>query len=258
MPSFAVLLKPVQLLGICILGAIAITAQEPEFEAVSFKPSDGVEVQVTNNGLLASARRLGLAYTPGRVTGTETLLGYIREAYSVKEWQVLGPRWLGGDSFAIMATMPAETPKATVRLMLRAVLRKRFHLSLHEEERRTPVYTLVIDRRNESLSEVVPNPGHYSFESGAGSYKATAMPMRAFADSLGRVADRPVVDQTGLSGVYSFILKWSPEFETSPGGGTRDTGILEAIRQLGFKLEKKDLPQRVLVVDSADRKPTPN
>jgi uncharacterized protein (TIGR03435 family) len=256
MISSVVPFKLVGLLAVSTLGAIAAQAQE--FEAVSLKPSDGVEMSIASNGLPASTRRLGLTFTPGRVIGTETLLGYIREAYSVKAWQVSGPGWLGSDSFAIVATTPVETATTNARLMLRAMLRERFHLSLHEEEKSTPVYVLVVDRRSQALVEVIPNPGHYSFDSAAGSYTATAVPMRSFAEHLGRVADRPVIDQTGLSGAYSFSLKWAPEFEARTGGGTRDRGILEAIRQLGFRLEKKDLPQKILVVDSADRRPTAN
>jgi hypothetical protein len=67
-----------------------------------------------------------------------------------------------------------------------------------------------------------------------------------------------VVDNTKLEGAWDFTLKW-----TSPGrlaaAGAEGITIFDAIdKQLGLKLEAKQVPAPVLVVDRVNRKPTDN
>jgi uncharacterized protein (TIGR03435 family) len=69
---------------------------------------------------------------------------------------------------------------------------------------------------------------------------------------------RPVIDKTGLTGKYSFELKWdaSPpsaaesSVASDPDGGSIFTALQE---QLGLRLESQKGPVRVLVVDRAER-----
>jgi uncharacterized protein (TIGR03435 family) len=76
--------------------------------------------------------------------------------------------------------------------------------------------------------------------------------------------DRPVIDQTGISGRYDFDLEWLPD-ETQFGGmGLKPNpdlpkpDLFAAIqRQLGLKLEATRSPVDVLVVDHAE-KPSEN
>jgi uncharacterized protein (TIGR03435 family) len=63
---------------------------------------------------------------------------------------------------------------------------------------------------------------------------------------------RPVVDETGLSGTFDFTLDWVPEFNAPPdaaGPNFRD-GLKE---QLGLKLEPRQGPVDILVVDHVER-----
>jgi Protein of unknown function (DUF3738) len=146
--------------------SIQTLSQEPKFEAVSLKPSDGTEVTLTANGPVTT-RRVGLSFHPGRITGTETLLGFIREAYSVKDWQISGPSWLGGDSFAVLATMAEATSNATGRLMLRSMLAERFHTA-------TTFRFMKLCRRWYWQRAVPSRPGDASIT-------ATALPSQAFS-----------------------------------------------------------------------------
>lgn len=77
-------------------------------------------------------------------------------------------------------------------------------------------------------------------------------------DSWGHL-DRPVVDETGLSGTYDFALEFTPE--PRPSYATVDSGgltFVEALRQqLGLKLERKTGTLQFAVVDHVEE-PTEN
>jgi len=68
----------------------------------------------------------------------------------------------------------------------------------------------------------------------------------------------PVVDQTGLTGTYEFDIKWTGRGNLAKAAGD-GISIFDAVdKQLGLKLEAKSAPLPVVVVDSANEKPTPN
>ena len=81
------------------------------------------------------------------------------------------------------------------------------------------------------------------------------------------VLDRPVIDQTGITGRWDFILTWTPdEFQfgglgirpPAPADGATLPDLFTAFReQLGLKLESTRAPAEVLVVDGVE-KPSPN
>jgi uncharacterized protein (TIGR03435 family) len=72
--------------------------------------------------------------------------------------------------------------------------------------------------------------------------------------------DRPVVDQTGLSGRFDFTIAWTPE-SNHPSAPNADVPadpqgptFVEALRQqLGLKLESAKAPLRILVIDHVER-----
>jgi uncharacterized protein (TIGR03435 family) len=78
------------------------------------------------------------------------------------------------------------------------------------------------------------------------------------------LADRIVVDRTGLSGPYDWDLEWLPE-ETLPASVSPDrdspepgVSLFVALQeQLGLKLEATKAPVDVIVVDGA-APPTPD
>jgi len=87
------------------------------------------------------------------------------------------------------------------------------------------------------------------------------------------VMDRPVVDQTGLTDRYDFILKWTPDesqfaqfrganVKMPTANATNDPnappGLYTAIQeQLGLKMEATKAPDDVIVIDHVE-KPSPN
>ena len=76
--------------------------------------------------------------------------------------------------------------------------------------------------------------------------------------------DRPVLDQTGLTGNYDFLIEFTPEFTGPPPPGSNFTPdptgptFVEALKeQLGLKLDSQKGPADVIVVDHIDH-PTDN
>jgi uncharacterized protein (TIGR03435 family) len=68
---------------------------------------------------------------------------------------------------------------------------------------------------------------------------------------------RPVVDMTGMAGVYDFTLRWRSD-DTAVDGSSSPSIFTALQEQLGLKLETRKIEFRILVVDSAERVPTEN
>jgi uncharacterized protein (TIGR03435 family) len=86
------------------------------------------------------------------------------------------------------------------------------------------------------------------------------MGLQQLAEALSNASqtgvDRPVIDHTGLAGMFGFTLMFSP-LNTEPQVA-RDASIYTALReQLGLKLEPARGPVELLVIDSVEQ-PTPN
>jgi uncharacterized protein (TIGR03435 family) len=89
---------------------------------------------------------------------------------------------------------------------------------------------------------------------------------RAIADlaqTLSQFTGRPVVDRTGLTGLYDFVLKFTPEPGLNPNappgappisfGGDSPTLFTAVQEQLGLKLESVRAPVDVIVIDRIER-----
>ncbi len=81
-----------------------------------------------------------------------------------------------------------------------------------------------------------------------------------FADALSRVADRKVIDRTGMPGTFNIRLQWLPDEGNTIRSGDAielrpDTpSIFTALReQLGLKLEPGKAAVDLLLIDQAER-----
>jgi uncharacterized protein (TIGR03435 family) len=73
-------------------------------------------------------------------------------------------------------------------------------------------------------------------------------------------ADKPVVNMTGIKGEgrYHIELRWTPE-DTKDISSRYDPLFWKAMeREVGLKLEKRDLSCDIIVVDYVKREPTQN
>lgn len=98
---------------------------------------------------------------------------------------------------------------------------------------------------------------------GSSSNYVVTMPrgtMEDLAHHLSGAGDRPVVDQTGLTGAFDIKLTYKPAYikSTSPEPDLNDISIFTAVQdQLGLKLEPRRAMIDTLVVDHVE-KPSEN
>ncbi|SPE27856.1 hypothetical protein SBA3_1390014 [Candidatus Sulfopaludibacter sp. SbA3] len=141
----------------------------------------------------------------------QTLKVLVQEAYSMEDWQVEGPNWITAELYDVAATMPPHTSRETARLMLRTMLAERVGLQVHVAQRDIPVYALVPAKKGFKLHQVTDKPTAYS-EMYEDKFIATGT-LEDLATYSRRYSDRPVLDMTGIAGVYHIELHWTPDRE---------------------------------------------
>jgi uncharacterized protein (TIGR03435 family) len=208
-----------------------------------------------------------------------TMLDLIKIAYGVDADTVFGgPSWLETDRFDVIAKAPSATSPERIHLMLRVLLVDRFKLVLRKDTRPIQGFVLSVGSGTPKLK-----PADGSGEPGCQIQPFVATPnaptatrvvschnvtMEAFAQSLqgldktggigGGYLHGPVLDSTGLKGAWDFDLTWTLKGSAALARAT-DITIYDALdKQLGLKLEPGKVPMPVLIVDSANQKPSAN
>src|ERR1035438_8232633 len=222
------------------LGSVAVFSQTPpwrlEFEVASINSSSLSTAAQANAGQV----NVGVQIDGAQVhCANLSLTEYIRAAYRVKEYQVVGPDWLASERFDVSAKLPAGAKREQVPEMLQTLLADRFGMKTHRETRDLPAYAIIVGKGGLKIKESPPDPAADSAASGAAPINVTASGSRAgvsinygggssytfannrfegkkltmavLADSLSRYVDRPVVDMTGLPGKYDLTLQFTPE-----------------------------------------------
>jgi len=266
------------------------TAQvRPQFEVAAIKPAAADLSGDFTLGLNANGAQVHIAWA--------TLKDLVNMAYRVKRYQISGPPWLGADHFTVDAKIPEGFTTRNVPEMLQSLLDERFGLKLHWEKKEFPVYTLGLSNLALNLNEVDAPGAQLSFPIGninggrsiidfgsGGTFTfgdnmldAKKLNMDQFTEWFSNFMDKPVINNTGLKGYYDFQLKLTArDFQTMflwaaiAGGanippeavGSVDGLSLEslpnAVKNLGFKLERGKGLLDVLVVDAIQRTPTEN
>jgi uncharacterized protein (TIGR03435 family) len=234
-----------------VFAIVAAAADAPHFEAASVKRS-------TQEG------RRSMATSPGGLSYVNvTLSDCLRAAYHLERHQVAGPSWLAEERYVVTARTATATDGARLMQMLQSLLIERFRVELHREMRQLLAYVLRQGKDLRGLKPVdtrdgvVPAPGGMTFQ---------GLTMSEFTDVFLAglpFLDRPVINETGLSGRFSFTLKMVDD-----DSGTADLKraamnagpdlIIHALEAVGLRLERAKVQAEVLVVDRAERVPVEN
>ncbi len=269
--------------------AFSQTTGTPEFEVASVRVnqsgdtssfSDSRSGQVAFRGFTMKML-IGVAWKethafPELTALKVSLLG-LSALFNVYGEQYLkgGPPWLDSDRFDVIAKAPEGTSNNTMRLMLQKLLQDRFHLVVHGETRTLKVYSLTVGKGGHKLT---PSDGTGEAACAASIGKDNSyhrdchnMTMGEFAEQLASYAPRffegrPVVDATGLKGAWDFKLDWVPldggaAGLNAPAGTEFNSGrtIFGATdKELGLKLDLREQPMPIIMIDQVSRVPTEN
>ena len=199
-----------------------------EFEVASIRPAPPMDASV----------KIGM-HTDGAQVRFDflSLRDCMRLAWQVKDYQVVGPDWVGSDRFNITAKVPdGGATQEQVRTMLQNLLIDRFKLTFHNDKKEFAVYALVLSKNGLKMTETAPDAASDApaakpaginvnasgsaagvfVDLGNGSYYTFAdnklvghkLTLPRIADTLAQYMDKPVVDMTGLSDAkfYDFSL----------------------------------------------------
>jgi uncharacterized protein (TIGR03435 family) len=151
------------------------------------------------------------------------LRNLLMRAYKVSSYQVAGPGWLADTRFDIVAKVAPNSTNEQAWEMWRTLLAERFNLTLHRETKELPIYALVVEKggpkfHDATLDDPSGGAGFEPYRIGP-----EKMPLSQLADMLARNVERPVIDQTGLTGRYLITLAWQrddmPSAPTPEGPG---------------------------------------
>jgi uncharacterized protein (TIGR03435 family) len=225
------------------------------FEVASVKAHQGPLTRIAD--FRASGPRLSLE-------GYSAYL-LILEAYGVKNYQVslASSNLPAYDYYDIAAKAEGDgfPTRGEFREMLKTLLTDRFRLKIHREMREAPVYQLTVDKNGPRLKpastdgECASRIGPVHPEERNYRYQFTNCTLTPLVDTL--QADRPILDKTGLTGRYDITMLATPDFKLRNSSEPGDISPLDAVRELGLKVESKKDNIEVIVVDHVE-KPSQN
>jgi uncharacterized protein (TIGR03435 family) len=235
----------------------------PEFEVAVVKQLDkSLEPGTRDLSFVGTSGKLA-KIAGNRVTLTGTLNTIVATAYGVKDYQVTGsPSWADSLIYTITAKTPGETvpTQEQVRPMLQSLLADRFQLKLHRDTKVLPVYHLKQTKKSSFFKQAGPDE-RFSWNlskapDGMLRSKATRESIGDFVQLVGVSTDRPVIDETGLSGDIDYDILIAPP-EAKGRDEVNRAIIYAVIDQLGLKLEPAKDGIDILVVEKID-KPSAN
>jgi bla regulator protein blaR1 len=281
------------MLGVCLAATAVVSAQQAP------APTDSFSFEVATLKQNKSGERGGgIRRLPGgRVTVTNMAARQlITFAYQLGQYQLTGgPGWLADDKFDITAKIegnpewegPGSGKPDPIQLAMRKLLAERFKLKLHAESRDLDAYALVMAKpgvngpalkpsttdckaiaEQARLGKLPPTPPPpvngimpCSIMGRIGQISFDGFPMSQAAGMMVGQAGRPVVDRTGLTGNWQFVVTFAqerpigapiPPGDLPPADPNAPSFFTALQEQLGLKLESTKAPFEVTVIDSVE------
>ena len=242
--------------------SVAAQQPKPAFEVVSIKRSAGLGRSGGPVGTFTSRITPDTFYE-----SSVTVTRLIRFAYEVSGPELIGgPDWMGRTAYEINAKTSGNTTVERMRVMMQSLLQDRFKLVARREERRMKHEELRLQRNDGRLGprlEPCTDPRNPPASKGIlilpGTYMnplgGVCAPISKVAEYLSPIVAAPVLDKTGLNGLWNFTLRFAdPSFT----GATELPSLRTAVQEeLGLSLLRADGPVTVLVIESLEQ-PTEN
>lgn len=281
-----------------VFASLAI-AQAPtqrlQFEVASIRPArpPGPDPDNEQSGLQIDGSQARFS--------DQTIRNLIARAYDIQAGQVRGPEWIGSLRFDIDAKLPDGSTVNQVPKMLQSLLADRFGLKIHLEPKEMSAYALILGKQPLRLQESSPdsepsntqgtvsvaasgsragvamnlqNGGSYTFADNQFQFHRVSMDLIAL--NLARYLDRPVVNMTGLKGLYDLTLNVTEDdyyillVRLGSNAGVAlppqslsllsasPVSLFDALDQHGLHMDARKLPLDQIVVDHVLQTPTEN
>jgi uncharacterized protein (TIGR03435 family) len=236
---------------------------KPSFEVATIKPS---KPEQPGRYFRVQGRKF--------TTLNTSLVDMLSYAYGVHKKQILGlPAWADADKYDVAGEpdLPGAPSGAQWKMMMQKLLTERFKLTFHHDKKQLSVYAITVAKGGPKLTASAgdANALNANFFRGLGDMTNVNSTIKDFAGVMqAAVLDRPVVDQTGLTGRYDFMLKWTPDESQFSGMGVTvpppsdkadaPPSLFTAMQeQLGLKLDPTKSPVDAIVIDHVE-KPSDN
>jgi uncharacterized protein (TIGR03435 family) len=263
----------------------------PKWEVVSIKPcpSDaGGRGGRVSGGIHVSPGRFSAVCVPITLLIGDAYVTYANNVLRPAESVPIsgGPNWLKTDRFEIEAKAEGD-PSAPMMEgpMLQSLLEDRFKLKVRLQTKEIAVYELVVAKSGlklqpltegmctpvDPLKRVDSTTTNPAVHCGLTRYGRAQGGKPAFVEYHGmsldqisanliQVLDRPVINKTGITGLFHLHVDFAPDgtiprfAPTLPDDPTGGASIFTAFQeQLGLKLEPTKGPSEFLIVDRAER-----
>lgn len=272
------------------------------FEAASIRPSSPQLVGSMNGG---PGTKDPVRWTCQYVM----LLRLVRNAFNLRAFEVEGPSWLRNEHFDLAAKIPEGATVEQFQQMKQNLLIARFGLKFHREKKEIQGYELIVAKNGPKFKESGPEPpkdpdanpatasplptklfdkdGFPVFPPGRTNHIITFTrregetgaagrwfntPMEKIVAFISDQLDKPVSDNTNLTGKYDLSLAWisEPTDSTAPSipdsygnsipfASSRPNSIFTALQeQLGLKLQPYRVTIEILVIDHIEKTPSEN
>jgi uncharacterized protein (TIGR03435 family) len=229
--------------SVMVLMSSAIFGQAGRFEVASIKPT------------LAGRPRQVQSCAGGRFTTRGTPIAWILKwSYGLADYQLRdgGPSWLNSfDTYDIEAEAAPPVTETQCRSMVQTLIKERFKLRAHRETIQVSAYALVLGKSGFKLHD----RGRVRINGAVKQDLWEAEPpdgwtMSRLGNYLAGVSTigRPVLDRTGLAGIYGFGLNYSTR-----EGDDRPNVFTAVQEQLGLKLEIVKAPIEMFVIEHVER-----
>jgi len=188
------------------------------------------------------------------------LYGLLLCAYDLRDYQLslgntIRPEDVLDTLYDVRAKAPGESIPALndVRAMLRDLPGERFQLKLRTETKEISVYSLTA-KKPLTLSKSVGECALSERAAADGRNREMTFShchIERLTHKLQLLLDdhRPVIDDTGLTGMYDFSIVAIPEYARRGSSESSDVSASSAILDLGLKLETRKAPIEVLIVE---------
>lgn len=213
----------------------------------------------------------------------------IRYAFAQKRggaYRISGqPSWVDDDLYDVQAKVaPEDIPEwqklnpQGQKVALQQFLVQYLKLKFHQDTAAYPYYALRIAKGGPKMKESSPGDSFTTPDghtvtgvallwTGPGEITGQNVRMERLADQLSGHADRGVLNETGLTGSYDFVLRFNsapnpnnpdgpelPFLAQPPDAAT--LSIISAVKQLGLEIVSTKGPMEGMVIDHIERPPS--